>query len=437
MRDCLKMALSLDLRNTSGKTLVSLSVEPSWTGQDVLAAASEAIPWGTEIGSLVTSDSQIFKEDSTVTDMGLQDGSTLTVTLRHSLVPGVYRCKSLSSGPNTAILEDDPSEPSGINTVYTLDLADDGRFTLTREVEAQSNELVTFTPALKRREFLGHLNGTGVFALDFSEQDKQDKIDAVSKSKMDAKRKLEKYCLEMRSKVQRIEMNLQQTIDWLNDNKLVEHDEIQAKQQELESTVKQINEIETVDIKTMSDACDYDIALRLRDRWSVNIVGLVEQTVHHVKEGWQEYGQFVTKELCMTMVKCHSKPARLSDLCDLLPTGQEVKFQPGGYSIEMQNDGSFELRRRETQGYHTNQNFIICGRFDDTAFQYTLDPLDANKQGNQNVTPKEMQLAWSVLHIYIGSGGKVLLDGLRGVVHEQSEYYQETAGEPATVTLDF
>lgn len=429
------MALSLDLRKASGETLVSLSVEPSWTGQDVSAAASESIPWGTEICSLVTSDSQIFKEDRTVTDMGLQDGSTLTVTLRRSLLPGVYRCKNLSSGPSTGGGIDDYPEPSGINTVYTLDLAEDGRCKLTREVGAQSNELVTFTPALKRREFLGHLNGSGVFVLDFSEQDKQDKLDVVSRSKMGAKRKLEKYCLEMRSKVQRIEMNLQQTIGWLNDHELVGQDEIQEKQQELESTVKQINEIETVDIKTMSDASDYDIALRVHDRWSVNISGLVEQTVH-VKEGWQEYGQFVRKELCMKMMKCHSKPARLTDLCDLLPTGQEVKFRPGGYSIEMQKDGSFKLRRQEIQGYHTHQIFSLCGRFDDTDFQYTLDPLDASKQGYK-VTPKQMQLAWSVLHIYIGSGGKVLLDGLRGVVHEHSQWNRETAGELATVTLDF
>jgi len=218
---------------------------------------------------------------------------------------------------------------------------------------------------------------------------------------------------------------------------------------------------------TAEDESDCDIALQLCDDGrSVTITGPVENFVHHMVDPTR----VDRKEVCMNLIQCHSKPEmavamcdqkyvesrrvdllidgmcreammrmkpeRLTDLPGLLPQAQPLKFHDesgweGGYSIEMQQDGSFQLKREDAVRREL-QSFVITGRFDDTEFRYSLDPLDHSKQSG-NITEKEMELAWSVLHMYIGDGGRVLLDGLRGPVSEQAEL----AGTPATAVLNF
>mmetsp|Transcript_62618 Transcript_62618/g.109151 ORF Transcript_62618/g.109151 Transcript_62618/m.109151 type:complete len:370 (+) Transcript_62618:50-1159(+) len=365
------MALLLDIHKTSARTLVRRSsAEPSWTVRDVFAAAAEIVRRGTNVCRLLTTDSQLIDEDSTITDMGL--------------VPGVYQGWCWCPG---------------FYTFYSLDLTEDGHFVLTRWVDFEADRFRCIKPILQNCKLSGHLAGNGVFVFD----------------------------------------------------------------------------------TTAEDESDCDIALQLCDDGrSVTITGPVENFVHHMVDPTR----VDRKEVCMNLIQCHSKPERAVAMCDqkyvesrrvdllidgmcreammrmkperltdlpgLLPQAEPLKFQDGkgngGYSFEIQHDGSFQLTRQE-DFCTMHQTFVITGRFDDSEFQYSLDPLDHSKQsqytlnpfqGDQskhigNITEKEMELAWSVLHMYIGDGGRVLLDGLRGPVSEQAEL----AGTPATAVLNF
>jgi len=333
------MALLLDIHKTSARTLVRRSsAEPSWTVRDVFAAAAEIVRRGTNVCRLLTTDSQLIDEDSTITDMGL--------------VPGVYQGWCWCPG---------------FYTFYSLDLTEDGDFVLTRWVVAESSRYRGVKATLQNCKVSGHLAGNGVFVLD--------------------------------------------TID-----------------------------------EEMSDC---DIALQLCDDGrSVKVTGPVAHFIHQLHPT-----RVVREEVCMNLSQCHSKPERLTDLPGLLPQAQPLKFQDGkgngGYSFEIQHDGSFQLTRQE-DFCTMHQTFVITGRFDDSEFQYSLDPLDHSKQsqytlnpfqGDQskhigNITEKEMELAWSVLHMYIGDGGRVLLDGLRGPVFENPAIDGE-GGKPATAVLSF
>mmetsp|Transcript_133360 Transcript_133360/g.236014 ORF Transcript_133360/g.236014 Transcript_133360/m.236014 type:complete len:377 (+) Transcript_133360:50-1180(+) len=351
------MALLLDIHKTSARTLVRRSsAEPSWTVRDVFAAAAEIVRRGTNVCRLLTTDSQLIDEDSTITDMGL--------------VPGVYQGWCWCPG---------------FYTFYSLDLTEDGHFVLTRWVDFEADRFTCIKPILQNCKLSGHFAGNGVFIFD----------------------------------------------------------------------------------TTAEDESDCDIALQLCDDGrSVTITGPVENFVHHMVDPTR----VDRKEVCMNLIQCHSKPEmavamcdqkyvesrrvdllidgmcreammrmkpeRLTDLPGLLPQAQPLKFHDesgweGGYSIEMQQDGSFQLKREDAVRREL-QSFVITGRFDDTEFRYSLDPLDHSKQSG-NITEKEMELAWSVLHMYIGDGGRVLLDGLRGPVSEQAEL----AGKPATGRIGF